>query len=197
MAETLQQEQQKVAFPEIRDSADMYAEAVDTSAEESASAIDVEIDNMVWEVDSEPADDAYSAEDAFGGEMYRERTQPQGRAGEIYDDAGYGSSDAEYDDAYDGGSEYSGRPDMYEEVPYARKFNKHIFTWVLSCVCGFYGVDRFARGQISLGVLKLLTFGGLGFWYLADLGIAIYKSYMDADGVEHEDLHFDSLGRYV
>jgi hypothetical protein hcinC1_04687 len=30
-------------------------------------------------------------------------------------------------------------------------------------------VDRFYKGDILLGALKLITLGGLGFWALADL----------------------------
>ena len=34
---------------------------------------------------------------------------------------------------------------------------------------GVLGIDRMYAGQISLGVLKLLTFGGLGIWAFIDL----------------------------
>ena len=166
MAEVLQEEKQKVTFPEIRDTADNYAEEytdgytdeLPEDAGGSAEAIDVDIEDMVWEVDTEPADG--------------------------------------YDDRTD--NTWSGPVnDQYEEIPYSRKFNKHFFTWVFSALCGMYGVDRFVRGQIGLGMLKLLTFGGMGIWYMADLGVALYKSYMAPDAMQQEDLHFDSYGRYV
>lgn len=182
MAETMQQEQQKITFPEIRDTADSYAEGAYAYAEEEpyaqeaaeAPAIDVEIEDMVWEVETEPAEDEISAEDSFSGQMHEHTSYQE-----------------EVQDTYDR------RWGRTEEIPYARRINKHIFTWVFSCVCGIYGVDRFVRGQVPLGVLKLLTFGGFGFWYLADLGIAIYKSYMESGAEYQEDLHFDSAGRYV
>jgi hypothetical protein len=45
-------------------------------------------------------------------------------------------------------------------------------------------------------VLKLLTFGGIGCWYLTDCVIAAVKSY--GEGYRGmEDLLFDEQGRYI
>lgn len=38
----------------------------------------------------------------------------------------------------------------------------------LAWLLGVFGVDRFYRGQIGLGIFKLLTFGGCGIWALID-----------------------------
>jgi len=39
---------------------------------------------------------------------------------------------------------------------------------LLSVLLGWLGVDRFYRGQIGLGIVKLLTSGGCGIWWAVD-----------------------------
>ncbi|MFA6461274.1 MAG: TM2 domain-containing protein [Candidatus Woesearchaeota archaeon] len=49
-----------------------------------------------------------------------------------------------------------------------RKVN-WILTLIMSIIFGSLGVDRFIMGQVGLGILKLITLGGCGIWWLIDL----------------------------
>ena len=51
----------------------------------------------------------------------------------------------------------------------------HIAAILLSLFLGGLGVDRFYLGYIGLGIVKLLTAGGFGIWYLIDLILIILK----------------------
>ena len=63
---------------------------------------------------------------------------------------------------------------------------KFMTTWLLSLLLGVLGVDRFYLGKIVTGILKLLTFGGLGIWYLIDLIFILTNSMKDKKGYDLE-----------
>ncbi|MCL2620180.1 MAG: TM2 domain-containing protein [Defluviitaleaceae bacterium] len=55
-----------------------------------------------------------------------------------------------------------------------KRYEKLLFL-VLQFFFGYLGVDRFMRGQIGLGILKLVTFGGIGVWSWVDFIITLTK----------------------
>ena len=56
---------------------------------------------------------------------------------------------------------------------------------ILSVFVGSLGVDRFYLGYVPTGVLKLITFGGLGIWWLIDLIRIAVQSLGPADGTAY------------
>lgn len=125
-----------------------------------------------------------------------EKTEEKGDSGVAYDvDLG---NNIEFEVETEPAPQPEPEPEPEREYgrPAYRRMNKHIYTWVLSFFLGIYGADRFARGQIGLGLLKLMTFGGFGFWYLADLAIAMMKSYA-GEYRDSDDVYFDMYGQYT
>jgi TM2 domain-containing membrane protein YozV len=55
-----------------------------------------------------------------------------------------------------------------------RKVN-WVLTLIMSIIFGSLGVDRFIMGHIGLGILKLVTLGGCGIWWLIDLILIAIK----------------------
>lgn len=46
---------------------------------------------------------------------------------------------------------------------------RDLVIFLLSVFVGFLGVDRFVNGDYVAGVIKLLTVGGLGVWWMVDV----------------------------
>ena len=55
---------------------------------------------------------------------------------------------------------------------------------LLSIFLGELGIYRFYLGYIGLGILKLLTGGGLGIWWLVDLIMIATGKMKTKDGQE-------------
>lgn len=59
-----------------------------------------------------------------------------------------------------------------------KTINKHLFVWVGNFLFGGIGLDRFLRGQIGMGIFKLLcNWLTLGMWSLIDWIISLIKAY--------------------
>ena len=53
---------------------------------------------------------------------------------------------------------------------------------LLSIFAGGLGIDRFYLGLIGTGILKLITFGGLGIWTLIDIILIATNNLKDSEG---------------
>ncbi|MEE0023314.1 TM2 domain-containing protein [Ruminococcus sp.] len=55
---------------------------------------------------------------------------------------------------------------------------------ILSILLGELGIDRFYLGYVGLGILKLITAGGFGIWWLIDLILIATGKMTAKDGSE-------------
>lgn len=53
-----------------------------------------------------------------------------------------------------------------------------IISLILSIVVGYLGIDRFYVDDIGLGIIKLITCGGLYIWWLVDVFLIMGKTRM-------------------
>ncbi len=58
-----------------------------------------------------------------------------------------------------------------------------IVALLLSFFLGHLGIDRFYLGYTTLGVVKLITCGGLGVWHLIDFILIAMGNVPDANGL--------------
>ena len=58
---------------------------------------------------------------------------------------------------------------------------------ILSIFLGELGIDRFYLGYIGTGILKLITCGGFGIWWLIDLIMIATGKLKPKDGSEYAE----------
>ncbi len=68
------------------------------------------------------------------------------------------------------------------QASYASGGYDWLVTLLLSIFLGYLGVDRFYTGSIVFGILKLVTAGGCGIWWIVDVILIATGSYKDGQG---------------
>lgn len=64
-----------------------------------------------------------------------------------------------------------------------RSEKSFVATWLFAWLLGYLAVDRFYLGKIGTGILKLITFGGLGIWVLVDIVLVLSDNARDKQGL--------------
>lgn len=68
------------------------------------------------------------------------------------------------------------------EIVDPNKQRHFLIAFFLSFTLGVFGADRFYLGKIWTGILKFLTFGGMGIWALTDLNAILSGNVRDKQG---------------
>lgn len=86
---------------------------------------------------------------------------------------------------------------LESDFEYQQKINPTKSGWtvtlLLSILFGWMGVDRFYNGSVGLGLLKLFTFGGLGYWYIIDIILILFHKMKDSEGIVIRNYNDDEI----
>lgn len=78
------------------------------------------------------------------------------------------------------GAVQSARP--ASAIPYSPSDKRILPAFLLCFFLGVFGAHRFYVGKIGTAIAQIFTFGGLGFWALADLIILATANFKDSQG---------------
>lgn len=121
----------------------------------------------------------YGGPENNSGNAYNYNYNPQYGYGQ----AGYANSalpQAYYPQPYYNQYQYPlTRVDKYG-VPYSSR--SWVVTLALSFFLGWFGADHFYTGHIGTGILKFITGGGFGIWWLIDMALILGGGFSDNEG---------------
>jgi TM2 domain-containing membrane protein YozV len=92
---------------------------------------------------------------------------------------------------------------LQPSAPVPEGDKSYIATVFISWFAGYFGVDHFYLGKTKTGMIKLLTLGGVGFWWFIDVIATTFGFARDANGQrlkgfdEHHQTVWTALGAIV
>ena len=79
--------------------------------------------------------------------------------------------------------QYPVAPQYAAPAPVQLSPKSWLATLLLSIFLGEFGIDRFYLGKVGTGILKLITLGGFGIWWLIDIILTIAGAATDKQGL--------------